>query len=93
MISRFYATFGPDHHPVQNAYVLIAGPLDETAARGIMLALYGPAWSSIYDEVHWDAMQARGPYAMVEVRRVMVGQDWQDPSRAVIHGTVVEVSR
>lgn len=89
-MSRHYFTFGPDHHPARNAYVLIEGPIDETAARGIMLALYGPAWSSAYDESLWQAMLARRPRTMVEVRRVTVGQD---RSGAEVRGTMVEVSR
>jgi hypothetical protein len=70
MSTHHMFTFGPDHAPVENAVVLVHGATYEQA-RGIMVALFGTAWSSQYsgDEI----LEYRAKYPTTTYRVVKVG--------------------
>jgi hypothetical protein len=67
-------TFGSDHHPIPNAYVRVMGT-NESAARAIMVALYGRQWAFWYpwNEAHTQDMIAK--YDMTCVRTVTVSTE------------------
>jgi len=67
-------TFGVDQYPpFDNAAVLITGVDNEGEARQIMFALYGRAWSGIYDADETRAYLSR--YAVTVIRRVVVSEE------------------